>query len=241
MQFDSYTAAGAHIACWMVNNPAAAPAALAAVLASYDVHEPAVTGAQVRSLAPWTRQLRAVFEATSEAQRAERADALLVAADCRPRLVRHRAGLPFHLHYAPVQAGLAARVKALTAGGLWHRVPGHLAQRAAAVLLAALRQPGQRGQPPVPPPAGRPGRPAGLTMPLSWPRRWGTRRDPPGARPVTITIDAEPAGPVGPGIPGDFAGLSFERGPLNPDHLGVPGYLFSPANDSLVTLFRNVG
>ena len=120
MQFDSYTAAGAHIACWMVNNPAAAPAALAAALASYDVHEPAVTGAQVRSLVPWTRQLRAVFEATSEAQRAERADALLVAADCRPRLVRHRAGLPFHLHYAPVQAGLAARVKALTAGGLAH-------------------------------------------------------------------------------------------------------------------------
>jgi predicted RNA-binding Zn ribbon-like protein len=34
--------------------------------------------------------------------------------------VRHRAGLPFHLHYAPVQAGLAARVKALTAGGLAH-------------------------------------------------------------------------------------------------------------------------
>ena len=51
---------------------------LAAALASYDVHEPAVTAAQVRSLAPWTRQLRAVFEATSEAQRAERADALLV-------------------------------------------------------------------------------------------------------------------------------------------------------------------
>jgi len=78
-------------------------------------------------------------------------------------------------------------------------------------------------------------------MPLSWPLRWSTRRDRPGARPVTITIDAEPAGPAGPGIPGDFAGLSFERGPLNPDHLGVPGYLFSPANDSLVTLFRNVG
>ena len=42
-------------------------------------------------------------------------------------------------------------------------------------------------------------------------------------------------------VPGDFAGLSFERGPLNPGNAGVAGYLFSPANDSLVTLFRNLG
>ena len=120
MQVDSYTAAGAHIACWMVNHPAAGPAVLAARLASYDVHEPAVTERQVQSLGPWTGQLRTVFEAATEVERAERADALLVAADCRPRLVRHREDLPFHLHYAPVQAGVAARVKALTAGGLAH-------------------------------------------------------------------------------------------------------------------------
>ena len=31
--------------------------------------------------------------------------------------------------------------------------------------------------------------------------------------PVTITIDGEHPGPV---VPDDFAGLSFERGPLNP-------------------------
>jgi hypothetical protein len=56
--------------------------------------------------------------------------------------------------------------------------------------------------------------------------------------PVMITIDDEDPGPV---VPGDFAGLSFERGPLNPGNAGVAGYLFSPANDSLVTLFRNLG
>ena len=60
----------------------------------------------------------------------------------------------------------------------------------------------------------------------------------PGARPVTITLRAGPPGPV---IPEDFAGLSFERGPLNPGNAGVPGYLFDPANSSLVTLFRNTG
>jgi hypothetical protein len=61
------------------------------------------------------------------------------------------------------------------------------------------------------------------------------RRD---SHPVTITIDDEHPGPA---VPGDFAGLSFERGPLNPGNAGVAGYLFSPANDSLITLFRNLG
>ena len=59
-----------------------------------------------------------------------------------------------------------------------------------------------------------------------------------GAHPVTVTIDA---GSPGPAVPDDFAGLSFERGPLNPGNAGVPGHLFSPASHSLVTLFRNLG
>jgi hypothetical protein len=60
----------------------------------------------------------------------------------------------------------------------------------------------------------------------------------PRAQPVTVTIDPGVPGPV---VPEDFAGLSFERGPLNPGNAGVAGYLFSPANTSLVTLFRNLG
>ena len=60
----------------------------------------------------------------------------------------------------------------------------------------------------------------------------------PAAHPVTITIDAGPPGPV---IPADFAGLSFERGPLTAGNAGVSGDMFSPDNHSLVTLFRNVG
>jgi len=59
-----------------------------------------------------------------------------------------------------------------------------------------------------------------------------------GAHPVTVTIDA---GPPGPEVPDDFAGLSFERGPLNPGNAGVSGHLFSPANHSLITLFRRLG
>jgi hypothetical protein len=60
----------------------------------------------------------------------------------------------------------------------------------------------------------------------------------PGTHPITIAIDAEHPGPD---VPDDFVGLSFERGPLNPGNAGVAGYLFSPANTSLVTLFRNLG
>ena len=120
IQFNTYTVAGAHIAAWLVNNPSAGAPALADVLGRCDVHQPAATAAQMRALRPWTLRLRQVFEADTVAGKAERADALLVAADCRPRLVSHRAGQPFHFHYAPVRKGLAARVKALTAAGLAH-------------------------------------------------------------------------------------------------------------------------
>jgi len=120
MQFNTYTVAGAHIAAWLVNNPSPEAPALAAVLDSYDVHQPVTTTAQVAALRPWTGRLRGVFEAGTVTAKAERAGALLIAADCRPRLVSHGPGLPFHLHYAPVRTGLTARVKALTAAGLAH-------------------------------------------------------------------------------------------------------------------------
>jgi hypothetical protein len=59
------------------------------------------------------------------------------------------------------------------------------------------------------------------------------------SHPVTVTIDGEHPGPV---VPDDFAGLSFERGPLiKPGNAGVSGNLFSLENGSLVTLFRNLG
>jgi predicted RNA-binding Zn ribbon-like protein len=120
MQFNTYTSAGAHIAVWLVNHPAPESAALAGTLREYDVHEPTATPAQVRRLRPWAERLRPVFEAEAIAEKAQCADELLVASDCRPRLVSHGPDLPFHFHYAPVRTGLVARVKALTAAGLAH-------------------------------------------------------------------------------------------------------------------------
>ncbi len=120
MQFNTYTYAGAHIAVWIVNHPAPDAAALAATLREYDVHEPTATPAEVGTLRPWAQRLRVVFEAETIAEKAQRADELLVASDCRPRLVSHGPDLPFHFHYAPVRTGIVARVKALTAAGLAH-------------------------------------------------------------------------------------------------------------------------
>jgi predicted RNA-binding Zn ribbon-like protein len=122
MQFNTYTYAGAHIAAWLVSNPDPAARELAAVLAGYDVHQPRPTAAQARSLGPWAERLRAVFGAAAGPAKAELADALLLAADCRPRLISHGPGQPFHLHYVAADAGLTARVRALTAAGVAHAI-----------------------------------------------------------------------------------------------------------------------
>jgi len=120
VQFNTYTVAGAHIAVWLVNHPAPEPPELTAALLDHDVHEPAATAADALALRPWAARLRAVFEAGGVTAKAELADALLIAADCRPRLVSHGTGQPFHFHYAPVATGLPPRVRALTAAGLAH-------------------------------------------------------------------------------------------------------------------------
>lgn len=124
MQFNTYTVAGAHVAVWLVNHPAPGAPDLTAALRSHDVHQPAATAGDAAALRPWAARLREVFEAGTVAAKAELADALLLAADCRPRLVSHGPGQPFHFHYAPVQTGLAPRVRALTAAGLAHVIDG---------------------------------------------------------------------------------------------------------------------
>jgi predicted RNA-binding Zn ribbon-like protein len=124
MQFNTYTVEGAHIAVWLVNHPAPNAAALAEELHRHEVHEPMATAADAAALRPWAARLREVFEAPAVVGKAQLTDALLVAADCRPRLVSHGAGKPHHFHYAPVETGLAARVRALTAAGLAHVIDG---------------------------------------------------------------------------------------------------------------------
>jgi predicted RNA-binding Zn ribbon-like protein len=117
MSFNTYTVAGALIAADLVNGDGADGPALAALLAGYEVWVPAVTPLMAAEINAWARQLRGVFAAADPGQRANRADELLVAASCTPRLVSHD-GLPHHLHYAPLAASPPDRVRALTAAGL---------------------------------------------------------------------------------------------------------------------------
>jgi hypothetical protein len=117
MSFNTYTVTGALIAADLVNRDAADGPALAALLAAYEVWVPAMTPPMTAEISAWAGRLRGVFEAGEPGQRAGRADELLVAASCTPRLVSHD-GLPHHLHYAPLAASPPARVRALTAAGL---------------------------------------------------------------------------------------------------------------------------
>ncbi|HSZ45056.1 MAG TPA: CGNR zinc finger domain-containing protein [Streptosporangiaceae bacterium] len=137
MQFNTYTTAGARIACWLANSQEIDAAALAGVLTDYDVHEPAATPGQARALRTWAGRLREVFEAAAVADKALLADALLVDARCRPRLLRHGDDLPFHLHYASVRDDVASRVRALTAAGLAHLIDDGFGER-----LGSCRRPG---------------------------------------------------------------------------------------------------
>ena len=117
MSFNTYTAAGALIAADLVNHDAADGPALTALLAGYEVWMPAITPPMAAQINAWAGRLRGVFAAGDPARQASQADELLVAASCTPRLVSHD-GLPHHLHYAPLEAGPPARVRALTAAGL---------------------------------------------------------------------------------------------------------------------------
>jgi predicted RNA-binding Zn ribbon-like protein len=121
VQFNTYTAAGAHIAAALVNESALTEsalteAALAELLRAYSVHQPVPGPDTMRLLGEWTGRLRPVFGAGADEQ-AALVDALLVDADCRPRLVSHDGQAP-HIHEAPLDAALPARVMALTAAGL---------------------------------------------------------------------------------------------------------------------------
>ena len=186
MQFNTYTYAGAHIAAWLVNHPAPEALALAQVLHDHDVHEPTATSGQVLMLRPWAQRLRGIFEAGTLSAKALGADELLVASDCRPRLVSHGPGLLFHLHYASVHAGLTPGSKPSPQPGwrmrwttgrpppaglqprrVQHRFHRHLAQRPPPFLQRPVCQPGQRSQPPPPPAAGT----AALTLRSRSPRQ----------------------------------------------------------------------
>lgn len=120
MQFNGYTAGGAHLAAVLVNSSFTDRTAVQAMFEQYHVHRPEVTAVIADDLQVWATRLRPVFE-VEPAEQAARVNALLASSGCRPRLVSHD-DLPAHLHYAPLDADLVTRSKALTAAGLAHLI-----------------------------------------------------------------------------------------------------------------------
>lgn len=115
--FNTYTCVGALLAADLVNGAAGDRDELAGLLDRYELDHGPVADADAVELTAWNSLLRGVFFEKRPPQRAALIDALLVASDCRPRLVEHD-GLAFHLHYVSPTQQACDRLKAVTAAGL---------------------------------------------------------------------------------------------------------------------------
>ncbi|MEU0584528.1 CGNR zinc finger domain-containing protein [Streptomyces sp. NPDC006132] len=111
---------GVRLAVALVNlesSGAWAPETLEQVLRDHEIRDPLVTGSTGEGIRAWTRRLRPVFEAPSEAERCASINTLLADGARSVYLTTHD-GLRPHLHFTPEGQDLHSRVKAVTAGGL---------------------------------------------------------------------------------------------------------------------------
>lgn len=91
--------------------------AAAEILAEHQIRRWSLTKVAADHLQAWARRLRTPFVAQDESARCEAINALLEAGTARAYLTTHD-GLRPHLHFAPDDDDVVARVKAVTAGGL---------------------------------------------------------------------------------------------------------------------------
>lgn len=116
MQFKHYEMIGVGIAAAICNQRPTTAGGYEAILQAHRVDRPEVTDEDVGTLRGWRKELRDVF-ITTPGERHLVVNRLLTDAGCAPRLAAHD-GLPPHLHFAPKSSTGAARIKAMTAGGL---------------------------------------------------------------------------------------------------------------------------
>jgi predicted RNA-binding Zn ribbon-like protein len=115
MGFDHDHQVGPLLAAALVN--ASGAAALEALLVEHGVRRPALTAESAREVADWSLRLRGVFEADGPQARCDAVNALLTEVSGALYLSTHD-GTPPHLHLAPDEDDVVARVRAVTAGGL---------------------------------------------------------------------------------------------------------------------------
>ncbi|MFM9584094.1 CGNR zinc finger domain-containing protein [Streptomyces caniscabiei] len=120
MQFEHDNMVGVHLAVALVNLDSSGswmPATLEMTLRAHQVRRPQVTGSTSEDIRAWSRLMRPVFEASSQAERCQNINALLADGAGSVYLTTHDNLRP-HLHFAPDAQDLQSRVKAVTAGGL---------------------------------------------------------------------------------------------------------------------------
>ncbi|MDN0198189.1 CGNR zinc finger domain-containing protein [Streptomyces sp. S.PNR 29] len=120
MQFEHDNMVGVHLAVALVNLDSSGswmPETLEQALRAHQIRRPQVTGSTAEDIRAWSRLMRPVFEASSQAERCERINALLAEGAGTVYLTTHDNLRP-HLHFAPDAQDLQSRVKAVTAGGL---------------------------------------------------------------------------------------------------------------------------
>lgn len=115
MIFDHDHQVGPLLAAALVN--ADGEESLAGLLVEHGIRRPVLTPAGAREVAAWATRLRQVFEAESPEARCDSVNALLAEISGALYLSMHD-GTPPHLHLAPDEDDIAARVRAVTAGGL---------------------------------------------------------------------------------------------------------------------------
>src|SRR5262245_31316530 len=93
------------------------PDQLRGVLVAHGYHALDAPDGVEPALRAWSRRLRTVFDATSDAEAAAATNALLVDVQIEPHLTNHN-GEGWHLHYTPPEAGLVDRIRATTAFAL---------------------------------------------------------------------------------------------------------------------------
>lgn len=111
---------GVHLAVTLVNLDSSGswvPETLEETLRAHQIRRPHVAGSTSEAIRAWSRLMRPVFEASSQAERCQNINALLAGGAGSVYLTTHDNLRP-HLHFAPDTQDLPSRVKAVTAGGL---------------------------------------------------------------------------------------------------------------------------
>ncbi len=121
MQFNHDNMTGVFLAADLVNasNPSAGWTAREAeeLLRAHQIRRPALTAEAAAMLVEWAARLRTAFTAHDVPALCEAVNALLLQGTTRAYLTTHDQLRP-HLHFAPDEDDVVARVKAVTAGGL---------------------------------------------------------------------------------------------------------------------------